>query len=235
MDGLTSGRGVMGSLRLVAAVVLVAGVMSACGSGRPPPRLVDGSRGGPPPRLLARLGSGAISTRVTRVAAEAAPARWRGCLDGFSSELAIAGDEIVALERTGLSGQSLSVYALRRRFALACDRTEVRGEGGRRWCGSAHGELAGTFVRDPRLDIGCTSSDGLPVGFAWINPLPTAVWVVARNGRRREIYRVGEGLPVRITTRSVQTDDSSASFDVTEYDARGSELRHETVRTSVAG
>lgn len=223
-------------LRAIAAATgAVALLLAGCGKARTPhPHLVDGSDAGrPPPAIRTSIGA-AVRTRVRFVSLRQPPARWRGCLRSFAPELGRA-SRTIAVERTGVLGQSLSVFAPEQSFALACDRTGAPGEDERTWCGSAFGELEGISLRDPRLDILCRAGDGSDVAFAWINPRAGARWLLVQSGRRREVYDVVAGRPVRVTTTDVRIVSSSASFDVTQYDRRGKELGRTVLETSVAG
>jgi hypothetical protein len=126
--------------------------------------------------------------------------------------------------RTGVDGKTVTV----RTFSglIACDTTRRgRNESGP-WCGSSFGRLYDGRLRDPRLDIGpCTTRDGTPVAFAWIEPDPRVRYLAVADSGYVEVYEVAAGLPTRISTRNVRADAAGASFEVTEHDARGALLR----------
>jgi hypothetical protein len=90
-------------------------------------------------------------------------------------------------------------------------------------------------LRDARLSLGCVTSRGDPVGFAWVDPHPGTRWIVVDDGRSAEIYRALGWLPIRVTTRNVDLARSSATFDVTEYGASGDVMVRYGVVARVAG
>src|SRR5262249_55168552 len=105
----------------------------------------------------------------------------------------------------------------------------------RPWCGFAVGRTRGGRLLDPRLDL-CTATTGRTTAFAWIEPLPDARWIVVRDGRRRELYRTAEKLPIRVTTTGdVFPERSLALFHVTQYATGGGRLQSSTIVAVVAG
>jgi hypothetical protein len=139
--------------------------------------------------------------------------------------------------RVGVSGESVTFRNRSRRGLYSCDNSQGAREEDRRWCGGAFGQLDGGHLRDPRLDMGeCTTRGGGLVGFAWIEPGPGAKYVVVRQQGYAEVYDVGGGLPVRVTTTSdVEIEESRATFDLSEHDANGRAIRAYLVDARVAG
>ena len=138
------------------------------------------------------------------------------------------------VERVGVSSESAT---LRDPSGLhACDNSPGPREADRRWCGGSYGRLYGGRLRDPRLDIGCRTADGGPMGFVWVEPRPDARFVVVAQPGYVEVYEVAGGLPVRIaTTSDVDVERSRASFRVSEHDERGRLLRRYVLDAYVAG
>jgi hypothetical protein len=92
-------------------------------------------------------------------------------------------------------------------------------------------------LRDPRLDLaGCTTAEGDPVAFAWIEPSRDASFVAVRQRGYVEVYPVAGRLPVRVaTTSGISLAESRATFEVSEHDATGALLRRSSVEARVAG
>ena len=90
---------------------------------------------------------------------------------------------------------------------------------------------------DPRLELaGCSTSSGDPIAFAWIEPGRRTRYVALHRNGFVEVYPVLAGLPVRVaTTSDIDLDTSSASFEVSEYDADGRRIRSYTLDARVAG
>ena len=139
--------------------------------------------------------------------------------------------------RVGVSGESVTFRNRSRRGLYGCDNSEGPREDDRHWCGRAFGQLKGGHLRDPRLDLGaCTTRDGGPLGFAWIEPSTGAEYVVVRQPGYAEVYEVAGGLPVRVTTmRDVEIEGSRAAFDVSEHRSDGKLIRRYRLEASVAG
>jgi hypothetical protein len=139
--------------------------------------------------------------------------------------------------RVGVSGESVTFHNRLWRGLYGCDNSQGAREEGRRWCGGAFGQLHGGHLRDPRLDMGaCTTRGGGLVGFAWIEPGPGAKYVVVEQRGYAEVYEVGGGLPVRVTTTSdVEIEGSRATFELSEHDADGRAIRRYRVDARVAG
>jgi len=139
--------------------------------------------------------------------------------------------------RVGVSGESVTFRNRSRRGLYGCDNSQGAREEDRRWCGGAFGQLHGGRLRDPRLDMGsCTTREGGLLGFAWIEPRPGAKYVVVQQQGHAEVYEVGGGLPVRVTTTSdVEIEGSRATFELSEHDADGRAIRRYRVDARVAG
>ena len=104
------------------------------------------------------------------------------------------------------------------------------------WCGSSFGRLYGGHLRDARLDIaGCSGKNGMPIAFAWIEPIAHARYVVVSGPHWSEAYMTAAALPVRISTTDVEADLAGARFHVTEFDDRGRLLRRLDLEAMPAG
>jgi hypothetical protein len=139
-----------------------------------------------------------------------------------------------AVERIGVSSESVT---LRDGPSLyGCDNSPGSRESDRRWCGGAFGNLYGGHLRDPRLDVGCTTADGEQMGFAWVEPLPQSKYLALEQPGYVEVYEVADGLPVRVSTiAGVEIEGSHATFRISEHDARGRSLRRYVLSAAVAG
>jgi hypothetical protein len=177
-----------------------------------------------------------ILTRVRTLELEDASreAPIRACLrryEGFARPVS------PLVERVGVNGESLTVKDLSGFWLLGCDSSAGPAQGDGRWCGAVPGRLYDDRLRDPRLSIAsCTTSDGEPVGFAWIQPGPSASYVAVAQRGYAEAYEVAAGLPVRVvTTTDISVEESGARFDVSEHDADGGLLREYELDARVAG
>lgn len=216
-------------------VALVALCASACtGAGhRAPTALADGSVVRTPPVELEGVDKEVVLTSVrTLDAASVAPGTpSAACLRERSDRA--AGPVVV---RVSAYGTSATFRTSAGRGVYACDRGGGPPGGLRPWCGRAFGRLSSGRLRDPRLDLGCSSADGAPLAFAWIEPGPDAAYVTVRQHGFAETYAVSSGLPVRVSTASgIDLDTSSAHLDVSEHARDGSLIREYTVEAQVAG
>jgi hypothetical protein len=201
----------------------------AAASRTPAPRLLDGSRPAAPPAALAHLQGPLALGRVRGVPASAADQpRLKACLRRFTLER--LSQHSVVVERIGVSGASLTFRDPGQHVLDGCDTTDPRP----RFCGSAAGLLRRGRLVDPRLEIVCVGRRG-PIGFAWIEPVPRAVWIAVEERGYAELYRVAGGLPVRVTTSEVEPPTSSAVFRLRQYAADGEELAKTTLQARVAG
>jgi hypothetical protein len=126
-----------------------------------------------------------------------------------------------AVLRIGVVGASVTFSRLGQ-SARACDTTRL-GVHRPRWCGVAYGRLVRRRLQDPRLDVGgCTSHDGMPVAFAWIQPRSRTRYVVVHHRGFAEVYEAAAGLPVRVASSDgIDLARSSAAFEISEHDANG--------------
>jgi hypothetical protein len=92
-------------------------------------------------------------------------------------------------------------------------------------------------LQDPRLDIaGCRSATAGAMGFAWVQPDSRTRYVAVEQPGYTEVFETAGGLPVRIaTTTGIETDGSTARFDVSEHDASGALVRKYELRAIPAG
>jgi hypothetical protein len=155
------------------------------------------------------------------------------CLQGRHRSLAAGG---LSIERVGVDSESVTLRESSGRGIIGCDNSLGWREENRRWCGSAYGVLHAGRLRDPRLSIGCRTRDGTPLGFVWIEPQPTAGYVVVEQPGYAEVYEVAGGLPVRVaTTTGVEIEGSRANIDLREHAADGSLLKEYRLETAVSG
>lgn len=167
----------------------------------------------------------------------AANAKWGGrsasCLKARDRPAKQYGSSI---ERVGVSTESVTFRETSGRGVVACDNTLGPREANRRWCGSAYGQLNDGRLRDPRLDIGCATTDGTPVGFAWIEPAAKTRYLAIEQPEYVEVYEVADDLPVRVATMTgVEIDESRATFELSEHTSDGRLRRKYRLEAVVAG
>lgn len=222
----------MNAIRPLAAfAVLATSAGGGCAEGNPPPSaLSNGSPARPPPVELEGVDGPIIATGVRLVrAGEAEPG---------SATATCAGNKGppggVSVERVDIRGESVTYLGSRSAVVQGCDAV-----GGARssssWCGRAFGRLEGGRVRDPRLSLECKNSDNEVVGFAWIQPLAGAEYVVVAHSGYNEAYPVAAGVPVRIAGEDVDVAASRATFAVSEHDRDGRRLRSYELEAAVSG
>jgi hypothetical protein len=211
-------------------LLLVAG---GCGEdSNVPAALLDGSS---PPKIPVEL-EGVAHPVLTRVAVldvgKVVPGSAVGACLGTGA--LAARPPLRAVHRIGVSGESMT---LRRGSGLhGCDRGRRGLESDRRWCGLTFANLYGSHLRDPRLDLGCTSTAGGPMGFAWVEPQLDTRYVGVEQPGYVEVYTVASGLPVRVSTiADVEIEGSRASFRISEHDAAGAVVRRYVLNAAVAG
>ena len=142
----------------------------------------------------------------------------------------------VAVERTGVTGESVTFVDAAHRYVYACDNSAGDREGNRRWCGGSAGQLYGGRLRDPRLDVLCSTRDGQRMGFVWVQPSAVTRYVAVGQPEYSEVYEPEGGLPVRIATTSGVGDlPLQATIDVSEHRATGKLLRRYRVTAVPAG
>jgi hypothetical protein len=171
-------------------------------------------------------------TTVSDVASLEPGSAARACIDLFGD----AQVEGSAVLRVGLESESVTFREAAGRALLGCANGSGPREANRRWCGSAYGLLSSRRLRDPRLDIGCTTTEGRPVGFAWIEVSERTSYVAVDEGAYVEVYDVAANLPVRVATvAGVEPEGSRATFELSEHDAEGRLLRKDRLEAVVAG
>ena len=63
------------------------------------------------------------------------------------------------------------------------------------WCGVAFGQLERPPPRSTLELGGCTTKDGEPLGFAWVEPIRRARYVAVEQDGYVEVYETAGGLP----------------------------------------
>lgn len=226
----------VGTVHLVACAALAGALAGCAGDGtRRPETLLDGSPARSVPVELEGLDGPAVLTSVEVVVPpDLGPtARVLSCLRERALGLTPAG---AAVERVGVSSESVTFLAASGRAVYACDNGPGTREAGRRWCGSSYGELVGGRLLDPRLDLGCTATGGRPMGFVWVEPGAETRYVAVEQPGYVEVYEVAAGLPVRVaTTSGVSLEDTRATLVVSEHDGEGRLLRRTRLEARVAG
>jgi hypothetical protein len=199
----------------------------------PPERLVDGSPATAPAVVLQGIESPQIVTRLRvlgsrRARRDPAAASCARTLGGAFSRSPVVG-------RVGVDGSSLTLVGASGRALLACDSTSTAPSREANVCGHSYGRLENGRLSDPRLDLLCPDRAGDTVAFAWVEPMRRTRFVAVRHSGYAEVFRVAARLPVRVTSRDVDLDHSTATFDVSEHDGGGRSLRHYTLQPSVSG
>jgi hypothetical protein len=221
----------------VCLLVLAATIpLSSCGGNgeRAPTELMDGSPVREAPVELEGVDVPTVLTKVlSRAAVDKPGTDSRSCLRGRSTGMDAAGRSI---ERVGVSSESVTFRDSSGRGVFGCDNSLGPREENRRWCGRAYGVLYSGRLRDPRLSIGCQTRDETPMGFVWIEPEPSAMYLVVEQPGYAEVYAVAGELPVRVaTTSGVEIEGSRASFDLREHAPDGRLLRAYRLEAAVAG
>jgi hypothetical protein len=215
---------------LAVGVALVA-TMTAGGCSRGdavPSELVDGSTARPPPVVLEGAPTPQVLTKVSMIATRRATSATIGGRCAAAARRHGRDDPIAV--RIGAASRSVTLRDASGRMLVACDGAGRRGDA--RWCGGAYGVLDRGRLRDPRLE----TVAGDPIAFAWYEPGPSATYVAVRQRDYGEVYPVAGALPVRITTTTgISVADSSATFEISEHDARGRLLHSSTLEARVAG
>ena len=215
---------------LYVGVTLALVVGCTRGSTSAPSTLIDGSPVHPSPIAFEGVEGPLVATRVRLVPA--------GARDGRSmrascvSRAAPAGPVV---ERTGVSGVSVTFFDPGHRGVHACDAINVGRPRVERWCAHAFGRLFGARLRDPRLTVTCRDAEGEPVGFAWVQPASAAAYVVVQQPGYAEIHAASGTTPVRVTTTDVDVASSRATLAVSEHTKNGRRLRSYDLEAQVAG
>ena len=223
-------------MRVVALVS--AALLTGCTggeSGDTPATLLDGSSPQEVPVELEDVDGSTVLTKATALSVDSLPATSvaRACLEDRFAELEATGSAVV---RVGVSTESVTLEEAGGRAVFGCSNSPGAREGNARWCSGVYGELTDGTLTDPRLSILCETADGTPVGFAWVEPEDETRFVVVRQPGFSEVYEVAAGMPVRIATVSgVDTETSSASFDVSEHDADGRLIEEYELEAFAAG
>ena len=215
--------------------LLALAVSCSLGDEGAPAELEDGSPARTVPVELEGVDRPTVLTRARVVPVEPLPRESpaAACVRGRARGARIAG---VAVERVGVSSESVTLREASSRALIGCDDSPGSREGGRRWCGAAYGLLAAGRLRDPRLSILCTTGDGKPIAFVWVQPRPATRYVAVAQDGFVEVYETAGDLPVRVSTAAgVDLERSSAEFAVTEHDASGALIRGYELRAVVAG
>jgi hypothetical protein len=140
-----------------------------------------------------------------------------------------------SVERVGVATESVTFREVDDRSVFGCSHSIGPQDSGRRWCGSAYGQLHQGRLRDPRLDILCGTTDE-PVGFAWVTPRPVTRYVSVEQPGYVEVYAVAGDLPVRVATvNDIDYEQSSARFEILEHDDEGRLVSRYTLEAAVAG
>jgi hypothetical protein len=191
-----------------------------------PTTLVDGSPARPPPVALEGVGGPSVQGLVRVSPGDANELR-----STTASCIASVGEDVdgIVVERVGVSGSSVTFFGPERRDVHACDA----GDGA--WCGHAFAHVRGGGLRDPRLSLSCRAANGRQVGFAWVQPSTAARYVVVEQPGYVEVYPSARGLPVRITTETVDALASSATFTISEHAGDGRRLHTYELEAQVAG
>jgi hypothetical protein len=216
-------------LRL-AALVFLALLAAACDDDGRPKRLLNGDAAA---EFRPVRGSVLTEGRVLR----------RGTLGRRLDSCSLRADsanvaaDAIVVERTGVSGESLTFANRNHTGVYACDGgIDPAGERGPPWCGEAFGAFADGRLLDSRLDVLCRDRRRAPLAYAFVEPVAGAHWIGVDQGRYIEIYEVLGGLPVRVaSTRHVDAAAARATFEVTQYDLRGRELVRGLLEARVAG
>jgi hypothetical protein len=210
---------------LSAAALLAAGCGDAGGSRTP--RLLDGR---PAARFGPVEGSVIASGRVLQL-----DDRADDCLS--ANDRASVAADAPAVERIGVEGESLTFASRDRSVVYACDGgSDPAGERAPPWCHAVLGEFDNGHVLDPRLDVICRGRTWKPLAYAFVDPVVRARWIGVQQDGYVELYEVLGGLPVRVaSTRGVEPQNASATFEITQYDAAGRELVRGEMEAAVAG
>jgi hypothetical protein len=216
--------------RLVGALVglgVVGATLGCTGEAHPvPTTLVDGSPARSSPVAFEGVDEQTVLTKVRRATTgtERTGSRAASCLAASGH-----GGEASVVERIGASGSSLTLLTAPSGVVRGCDAVEGA------WCGRAFGRIDAGRLRDPRLSLTCRDTSGEPVAFAWIQPVPTATYVVVRGPGYAEVYPIADDVPVRVTTLDASLVTSDATLRVSEHTKDGRRLRAYEFDAHVAG
>lgn len=223
------------SLALAAWAALLLVGCSAGDGPSPPDRLSDGR---PVERVPVDLEG--VDETVVLAAVEAVEARSVSrdsdigrCLAGRPEQSA---SRSPVVSRVTTRAASVTFRDGTDRALVACDGIpSLERPGITTWCGSAHGTLFAGKLRDPRLGLGCATTDDEPVGLLWIEPEPAAAYVSVERDGYLEAHEVAGNLPVRVDAGDVDLDGSRATAEVWEHDRTGGLVRRYRLEASVSG
>jgi len=199
------------------------------------PSLLDGSSAGELPVELEGVEDVAVltSASVVPIASIEPDSALDVCLHDQYAERQATGSAVV---RIGVMSESITFREASGVAVLGCSNSPGPREGDRRWCGGAYGQLYSGRLRDPRLSIACATTDGVQVGFAWVEPADDVRYVAVEQPEYTEVYEAAAGLPVRIFTVSgVDVETASATFSVSEHGEDGRRIREYELEAFVAG
>ena len=197
--------------------------------------MLDGSSAAEVPVELEGVDGPAVLTSATAIPIDAIEpdSAANSCMQDQLVELDVVGSAVV---RVGVASESVTFEDASRGGLFACSNTAGTREENRRWCSGAYGRLYSGKLRDPRLSIACTTTDGAKVGFVWVQPADRARYLAVEQPEYTEVYEAAAGLPIRIATVSgVDVETSSATFSVSEHDAEGRRIREYELKAFVAG
>ena len=214
------------SLPLCLGVVLAFPLGCAPDASRTPAVLIDGSSARPPPVVLEGVDAPQVLTRM-RVA------NGRSLVPGLC--VASKSPRARVVERTAVTGASVTFLDRRGRGVHACDATELDGSRIKRWCAHAFGRLVGGGLRDPRLSITCRDDDGEPVAFAWTQPDRAAAYLAVAQEGYAEVYAASGTTPIRVTTSRMDLATSRATFAISEHARDGTLVRSYDLEARVSG
>jgi len=222
------------SRRIVTTALLIALALGAsgCDGGEDvPTALLDGT-----PAAVSSIAFEGVGVPVVATAAETTAGdendRAGECLEDWAGR----SPRRAAVVRVGVESESVTFRDASGTAVFGCDNSAGPREDDRSWCGGALGKLHDGRLLDPRLDVLCTTEDGDPMAFAWLQPGVRARFVVVAHDSYAEAYEAIGTLPVRVaSTIGVDLESSSASFTVTEHDRAGALVRSHTVDARVAG
>lgn len=221
------------SAAAIAAVVVVA---TGCAGGDDSTATTDQDPSPALPTALEQLDN-SVQTSVRVVpASELGRAKLEMCERHLSVQL---DDAATVVERTSLHGSNWTFLEPGGERLDGCieiphpfpDASRVPGDP---WCSAVVGTLEAGQLTDPRLSF-CTNEDGDLVGSAWIESDADVEWIVISDAKTRFIYGVAGQLPVRVMTRAVDIQSSSATIPVDYYAADGRLLRSSTFHAAIAG
>jgi hypothetical protein len=213
------------------SVLLLALALTGCGGPVHPERLLDGSRAPARPSALRSLSGRVVVTRV-RVATLGELGRdVTACVKSYAPLRLPRMATVV--ERTGLEGASVTFR--KGQLLYSCDAAPGRHDRPGPWCGGSVGRFRGGLLNDPRLDLICRDAAGKMLGFAWVEPVRGARYLVVQRSGYQEVYEVAGAMPVRVTTSDVETEGSGATFRIAVYARDGFLLARSTIHAVVAG